>query len=421
MKKTVSIEDLERDSKILEIVSHVKTEEQKKSPWLISYIPERDSRLSYCSINPNYITFYKRRATQDDYENLSYLQLQNFKYENLPSVLTHNYNTENLKNHNPAGEASKKSNSRIKLAINWLHNLSNNQKVWCEELKKDVKFKLNFFTLTLPSYQIKSYIFKSGKEIFINDENPIFAALPCCIAKINYNYTDKYIKHELLNHFLTIMRRDYKIDSYIWRAETQANGNIHFHITTNKFIYLSDLRNEWNKVLAKTDMLDKYHEKFSVMNYQQYKQYRQKKGNPKPKNILKAYKFGITNKWYSPNSTDIHAVWKIKNMAAYLADYMTKKQTGRRLVEGCLWRLSELLSSFKKEVLHCEGPVMNELKILFKNSPNKVKIKDYVSIFCFSITDIANIIKDSAIVKAFVNYRDAVYKNYYKQLKISPG
>ena len=129
-----------------------------------------------------------------------------------------------------------------------------------------------------------------------------FNALPSCIS-IEYNYTDQFIKHDLLNHFFQIMRQVYHLDAYVWRAETQSNGNIHFDVTTNKFIYLSDLRNEWNKVLKEPDMIQKYHNKFCNMSYNEYKSYRLSSGNVKLKDILRAYQYGKKTNWFSPNTT----------------------------------------------------------------------------------------------------------------------
>ena len=77
----------------------------------------------------------------------------------------------------------------------------------------------------------------------------------------------------------------------------------------------------------------------------------------------------------------------------------------------------------KKEVLFAVDEVGAELNYLWKHHASRVKCKEYASIFCFKIKDIANIIKDSVIVKKFVAYRNSVFENYnnQKQLNFSPG
>jgi hypothetical protein len=61
------------------------------------------------------------------------------------------------------------------------------------------------------------------------------------------------------------------------------------------------------------------------------------------KSQIRAYRTGSRNDWNSPNSTDIHSIVRISNLAAYLSKYCTKNDEGRP-IEGRLWSLSESLS-----------------------------------------------------------------------------
>ena len=70
--------------------------------------------------------------------------------------------------------------------------------------KNYVKYKLTFITLTLSASQ---------------------------------THDDKEITAILLNSFLNAMRRKWNVERYVWKAEKQENGNIHYHILTDKFIY----------------------------------------------------------------------------------------------------------------------------------------------------------------------------------------
>lgn len=49
-----------------------------------------------------------------------------------------------------------------------------------------------------------------------------------------------------------------KVKSYIWKAEVQSNGNIHFHITTNQFVHYLKIRNAWNSILSRHGYLHRY-------------------------------------------------------------------------------------------------------------------------------------------------------------------
>jgi hypothetical protein len=147
------------------------------------------------------------------------------------------------------------SQQRIKTAVNLLIWCSQWKNVYEKATKKSWKFKVAFWTLTLPSEQIHS---------------------------------DKVILKEVFEPFLRTMRRVYKMGEYIWKAETQDNGNLHFHLTTNIFVHYIKLRQEWN-----------YHcEKLGYVT---------------------------RSKIEDPNSTDVHTTKNIKNLGGYLCGYIGKK------------------------------------------------------------------------------------------------
>jgi hypothetical protein len=323
----------------------------------------------------------------------------------------------NLNNNSADGLMSSKSSKALKIAVNWLNYLSKNQKVYCAELSRDVNFKINFITLTLPAPQVCGYCDNYGNyyniescESYVNDVNN-------CKGIFDFNYTDDFCKHELLNHFLVLLRRDFKVHNYIWRAESQKNGSIHFHITMNKFIYAKDLRDAWNKVLSKTDMIKRYSEKFKNMSYEQYKAYRYKSGKSKSKDIQKAYNFGVKTQWLQPNTTDIHAVWKIKNIAAYLCEYLTKNNSAYRKLSGFLWRSSNLLAKLKGAQSYVTNAIDDELRYLIQRLPKKIIQTDWATIFCIDIKNISYIFKNSKLVEKFSLYRQKIFDDYKKQLQ----
>lgn len=127
------------------------------------------------------------------------------------------------------------------------------------------------------------------------------------------HHGDKEIKALMLNRFLTRIKRNYGMQNYLWIAETQRNGNLHFHIITDINIHHKALRDSWNKIQRDNGYLNTYYEK---------------------------------NKHYNANSTDIHTLKKINNLAAYLSKEMTKGQ-GNRPISGKLWGCSENLLKLK--------------------------------------------------------------------------
>lgn len=165
------------------------------------------------------------------------------------------------------GFISLKAQSRIRNAVQLLVFMSKPKRVYNEKLKKHFLFRVNFITLTLSSKQIHS---------------------------------DNEIKQKLLQPFIRVIKSKYGVRNYIWKAETQSNDNIHFHITLDQFIHWRELRDTWNIIQENLGYVTR-------------------------------------SKIMDPNSTDIHSVKNIHSLAAYLSKYLSKNQEGRRLVEGKLW------------------------------------------------------------------------------------
>ena len=129
---------------------------------------------------------------------------------------------------------------------------------------KTFRFKVNFITLTLPAPQ--------------------------------RNIGDREIKKHCLDAWLKRAKRKYGLKSYIWRAERQKNGNLHFHIITDCYIRYDFIRNDWNSVLSQYHFIEEFKQAYGHHN---------------------------------PNSTDVHSVKNVKNLSAYFVKYFSKSEVGK--------------------------------------------------------------------------------------------
>lgn len=109
-------------------------------------------------------------------------------------------------------------------------------------------------------------------------------------------HTDKVIKAQLLNQFLIEAKKRWSLINYVWKSEKQGNGNIHFHILCDIFIPHWELRQVWNRIVNKLGYVDNYRAQHHKSN---------------------------------PNSTDIHSLYKVKNVYNYITKYMTKPEHKR--------------------------------------------------------------------------------------------
>lgn len=267
------------------------------------------------------------------------------------------------------GLMSRKANKRVSTAIDWLLYLSKDKPLFAKSKREHVKFKLNFVTLTLSSKQIHS---------------------------------DNEIKNVMLNQFLTELRTKYKCYNYLWRAESQANGNIHFHVCTDVFIPWRSLRTDWNRIQEKMGYVTRY-----------------------------TQKTGKTD----PNSTDVHSINNVRNLGGYLAKYCTKNSKGYvllatlagtehskpkcfltykhkpfnpkakiyRQIHGKLWGQSQNLSKHTSAKCEVTDAIQAEINFLQQKVGNKVKFLERASLYYISVTELAQR-KCFSIFNKFLDY-----------------
>lgn len=167
---------------------------------------------------------------------------------------------------------------RLAKAISLLNQASPWHKVYNPVSRKSVDFKLSFITLTIPSRDVVS-------------------------AKDGYRL--------LLKPFLRKLKTQYPGFLYVWKAELQERGQLHYHITSNTLIEHHIISNTWNKILAGHQLLYDYYAK---------------------------------HKHYNAPSTEIRSVRKVANIEAYLLKYVSKSDPYGRSLDGKVWGCSLELS-----------------------------------------------------------------------------
>lgn len=252
-------------------------------------------------------------------------------------------NQENLKVNRANGKFSKKSRQRLINSVNWLLASAPKKWVYDKERNKRFKFHVNFITLTLPS--------------------------------VNHDISDHFFKEKLLHGFINSCRYRLGLKNFVWKVEPQANGNIHAHFTTDTFMNWAVVRRIWNKILDTHGLIDLYRNRFSKMSEDEYI-FSQSIGNNVDVEVLrKRYAKGVENNWSNPNTTDVHAVYKVNDLAAYLAKYMSKDDEDRREIRGRLWSCSYNISRACK--LKVEIPIDahdNDLNCLWDGGFKKKEI-----------------------------------------------
>lgn len=168
-----------------------------------------------------------------------------------------------------SGELKDAAAKRLKKAVNLLVMSSEKGYIYNPVTQKQQYFQIAFITLTISSkYQL---------------------------------LTASEAHKRLLEPFLQWLRRVKKCNSYIWKAELQARGQIHYHITLGRFILFNEIRDKWNYLQRQAGLLEDYYEE---------------------------------NKHYNPNSTDVHSVKGIRNICSYLCKYIAKEQSSNSVMKA---------------------------------------------------------------------------------------
>lgn len=239
------------------------------------------------------------------------------------------------------GEISSNAARKIRNAIDWLIASASEKYVYSKKTKRFHKWKLSFLTLTLPTQGLMS---------------------------------DIEIK-SVLNSFLTLAKYNYGLHSYIWKAEPQARGVIHFHLTSDCYMWKNSVRFEWNRLLSKSGLLNgqkdapstKIHSTYKLSNVAGYLT----KYFLKPKKISmppeKNYLAGLPN-YYHSNKSEVYS--KSLNTLRYI-----------RPITGRLWGCSHSLSQARSFSYTVDVPEMRSINSEIRQSAVREIQKQYCNYY----------------------------------------
>lgn len=127
------------------------------------------------------------------------------------------------------GEMTKSSRKKLQSACDLLFVLAKKKRVRIPNSDRSFVHKIGLITLTLSAPQ--------GE------------------------YSDKQLKKLLLEPFLRHFRKN-GLYNYVWKAERQDNGNLHFHLLTDAFLWKDEVNDYWNKLQAKLGFIEIFCKKY---------------------------------------------------------------------------------------------------------------------------------------------------------------
>lgn len=186
---------------------------------------------------------------------------------------------------------------------------------------KRIKSAINWLVASAKEKRVYNAATKKNYNFKVN---LITLTLPDTSEKIK----EHAFKTKLMHPFFMYMKKYHGLNNYVWKIEFQNNGKLHVHITTDSFISHHVIRSTWNRLLKNNNYLNDFIAKYKHDN---------------------------------PNSIDVHAVWKVKNLGAYLAKYMSKNEQNTETVNGRIWGCSHELSDKNKCVLGVDRDECHEV------------------------------------------------------------
>lgn len=181
-------------------------------------------------------------------------------------------------------------------------------------------------------------------------------------------HSDKEIKRKLLDSFLIKVKKKHDIKHYLWKAELQKNGNVHFHIILDKYIHWRTIRSIWNKIQEKLNYISDFEAKHGHKD---------------------------------ANSTDVKSIKSSKIVSFYISKYITKKEKYKecRKLEGRVWGCSDSLRELKyyEKVVNTYiyenfetynntdyefFQILREMQKMDEKS-KQIEINEYTEVYCF--------------------------------------
>jgi hypothetical protein len=216
-------------------------------------------------------------------------------------------------------------------------------------------------------------------------------------------HSDKEIKARILKPFIRKLRDDYGCERYLWKAEKQSNGNIHFHIIIDQFIDKLIVQILWNKCQEALGYITEFEKKYKRRN---------------------------------PPSTQIQVISNTDQMMKYIEKYICKDDNNST-IEGAIWKCSKKIFSleffelpidqdFTRQINEAVG--VGQLKLIVKdrykillpiNYNLEIFIKQYHSVeFNRYQLLLNNFLFHNDQISDFKTYKSFIYGSYLKVDKI---
>lgn len=236
-------------------------------------------------------------------------------------------------------------------------------------------------------------------------------------------HSDKLLR-KCLTRFIENLQKTYNVVHYVWKAETQKNGNIHFHLLLDMWIDKDDVKRIWNLQIEKLGYISAYAKNRKTKGFTYYPTFT-KKGKIYTHSLTKFQQLANYNQaknegFKNPNTTDIHSLKNVQNTTNYLMKYLTKNEEDKRPIIGAVWGASNLTKKLEYPTFYESEVAFDALMNLIKSKKLKTVLStDFFSVHVGKVYDVIkkhyrknvwNDIKEH--FKKLANYTKSTYDGF---------
>lgn len=244
---------------------------------------------------------------------------------------------------NYKGEVSKKIKKEIeKLTYNWALAIETNNAIM-DEMDKET---LYFITLTLPAQQ---------------------------------RHADKEITKTALHGLLIWAKQAKGMSNYIWKAEKQGNGNIHYHIVIDTEIEPTVLRKKWNDKMDSMGYISDYRMERNMMFSKGFRVQKKLLSVASEEKQKEWYKYGKATNWSNPRTVHIENCENLETVGKYISKYISKNDQNLT-IDGKVWGKSKTLSNIRYYEKEIKGLETTEIEYLELGTENEIEVNEFVRI-----------------------------------------
>lgn len=166
-------------------------------------------------------------------------------------------------------------------------------------------------------------------------------------------HDDKWVKNNMLKHFIDACRRKYPAISYVWKAEPQKNGNLHFHVMSDHFFCMSHINKLWYHIQWEAGYMQKFFEKH-----------------------MEEFEDVANEKKISPPGVKVETAKDKESLGRYFRKYMKKEQFTHEKVQQYKAKLDRLYfdAFFSKNWKLAQGIIKEIRKVEKKIEASRARL-----------------------------------------------